>query len=333
MAFIDISDKEQARADAQLEKWNQGILGAVKGIGDIQETKRQRALKAYELKRQLEEQAGRPLQETESKSVEDFVQTGQESKGLSGLFSDISRINQEDKKLDRDYKRAQMRSFGARGTENKTFDQIDAMRKEVAGMPATKNLIDMDTSLQKISNAVKNPSAAGDLGLIFSYMKMLDPTSTVREGEAANAQNATGIPEAIANAYNRALKGTRLDNKQREDFFNQALNYAESQLGTYKKAIEPIQTSVKSRGLDPSQIFTNIDFEKYKQQQLPSQSVPQGFDYMSINGGQQIPYAPSQMGVPGINDAMAAPAPQGMITKEGLKGMSRAEKLKLLKGK
>ena len=55
--------------------------------------------------------------------------------------------------------------------------------------------------------------AAGDISLIFGFMKMLDPGSVVREGEFATAQNAAGIPDQIKNAYNRALSGERLNPK------------------------------------------------------------------------------------------------------------------------
>jgi hypothetical protein len=37
-------------------------------------------------------------------------------------------------------------------------------------------------------------------------MKMLDPTSVVREGEFATAQNAASIPIKIVNMYNKALE-------------------------------------------------------------------------------------------------------------------------------
>lgn len=61
-------------------------------------------------------------------------------------------------------------------------------------------------------------SAAGDISFIYQYMKMLDPGSVVREGEFATAQNAAGVPERIANFYNRALKGERLNPRQRQEF-------------------------------------------------------------------------------------------------------------------
>ena len=46
-------------------------------------------------------------------------------------------------------------------------------------------------------------TAAGDLSLIFKYMKMLDPGSTVREGEFANAENAKGIEDSLRALYNK----------------------------------------------------------------------------------------------------------------------------------
>lgn len=53
-------------------------------------------------------------------------------------------------------------------------------------------------------------TGAGDLALVFSYMKVLDPGSTVREGEYANAQNAAGVPDAIRGMWNQIVGGGKL---------------------------------------------------------------------------------------------------------------------------
>ena len=68
----------------------------------------------------------------------------------------------------------------------------------------------------------ENASAAGDLVLIFAFMKMVDPTSTVRESEQASAQNTAGVPERIRTLYNKMLKGERLSKEQRLDFIGQS---------------------------------------------------------------------------------------------------------------
>jgi hypothetical protein len=88
----------------------------------------------------------------------------------------------------------------------------------------SKDFISRAQSLNTILAASKDPSPAGDLALIFAYMKMLDPGSTVREGEFANAQNAAGVPDQIRNIYNRAMSGERLNPRQRADFTNRARN-------------------------------------------------------------------------------------------------------------
>ncbi len=66
------------------------------------------------------------------------------------------------------------------------------------------------------------PDAAGDLSLIFAYMKILDPNSVVREQEFANAQNAAGVPDRIRNVYNQTMEGVRLNPEQRAQFLSQA---------------------------------------------------------------------------------------------------------------
>jgi hypothetical protein len=57
-------------------------------------------------------------------------------------------------------------------------------------------------NMQKLSGLA---TSQADIGVVYSYMKMLDPGSTVREGEAATAQNSPGVEERIRNMYNRAL--------------------------------------------------------------------------------------------------------------------------------
>ena len=86
-------------------------------------------------------------------------------------------------------------------------------------------------------------SPAADIGLIFGYMKMLDPGSVVREGEYATAKNAAGVPDRVVNAYNKAINGEFLTDRQRQDFIGQA----DSLYGTARKTAEGVAT--RYRGL------------------------------------------------------------------------------------
>jgi hypothetical protein len=108
----------------------------------------------------------------------------------------------------------------AEGSEDveKTQPKVDKLRSRYDNF--TKDLRDVDAAFNKVVNAPA--SAAGDMAMIFNYMKLLDPGSTVREGEFATAQNAAGVPDRVWNTYNRILSGERLAPAQREDFSRSA---------------------------------------------------------------------------------------------------------------
>lgn len=100
--------------------------------------------------------------------------------------------------------------------------------------------------------AAQDPSAAGDLALIFAYMRMLDPGSVVREGEFATAQNAPGVPERVRAQYNRILSGERFTPEARADFLDRARRLAQQR----QKQVQPILRRYRERarraGVDPS---------------------------------------------------------------------------------
>ena len=100
--------------------------------------------------------------------------------------------------------------------------EIEGLRKEFRNSPEVKNFSVVQPMYDTIKRAANQETPAGDLSLIFAYMKILDPNSTVREGEFANAQNAWGVDDKIRNAYNKVINGTRLSRKQREDFVKNA---------------------------------------------------------------------------------------------------------------
>lgn len=103
----------------------------------------------------------------------------------------------------------------------------DDLAKLYDADPIVKMSKDVALSYGRVLSTDDN--AAGDLSLIFAYMKMLDPGSVVREGEFANAQNAAGVDDRVKNLYNRLLTGERLTPDQRSQFRGQARGLARQQ--------------------------------------------------------------------------------------------------------
>ncbi len=105
-------------------------------------------------------------------------------------------------------------------------------------------------------------SAAGDMSLIFGYMKMLDPTSTVREGEYATAQSAAGVPERILTLYNKAKDGEILGPDQRKDFINQADKLYKSSEGQQKKNVTIHKKLAKQYKVDPDNVAIDLNIDE-----------------------------------------------------------------------
>lgn len=136
------------------------------------------------------------------------------------------------------------------------------LRKERSTLPTTKATQEVSAAYNRVQAAAKNPSAAGDLALIFNYMKMLDPGSTVREGEFATAQNSAGVPTRIQAQYNQILNGQRLAPEQRQDFIGQASGQYEAQNKLQKQVDSKYISLAKKAGIDPEDVLVNFDAEK-----------------------------------------------------------------------
>lgn len=126
-------------------------------------------------------------------------------------------------------------------------DEEQKLRKEFIAQ--SKDYMVVQNAWANIKSAQRMAEAggegAGDLAMIFSFMKLLDPGSVVREQEFANAQNAAGVPDRIRAEYNRLLTGGRLAPEQRKNFVKQGKSlFMERQRGqnqlisVYKKLAE-----------------------------------------------------------------------------------------------
>ena len=147
------------------------------------------------------------------------------------------------------------------------FKIRDDMRQD----PAVKNFATVSDAFDRMQVGAKSNSAAGDMTMIFSYMKLLDPTSVVREGEYATAQNAAGIPDQIKNLYNKTLEGRRLNPKQITDFLNngrgiyeQAERKHESSIDFYSQQMDalgiPTELGIQPSGSSFAEVNKNNSF-------------------------------------------------------------------------
>jgi hypothetical protein len=115
-----------------------------------------------------------------------------------------------------------------------------------------------NSAFGRIQASAKDPSAAGDLAMIFNYMKLLDPGSTVREGEFATAQNADGVEGRIRSLYNNLLEGTRLNEDQRADFVDRSRKLYGAAYQEQQKRSEFYSKIAESGGLTVENVVPDL---------------------------------------------------------------------------
>jgi hypothetical protein len=126
---------------------------------------------------------------------------------------------------------------------------------------------ELSQAFKKVETAALNPSAAGDISLVYGYMKILDPRSTVMQGEQATAANAGGVSDRVRAMYNKALTGETLADNVRQDFYAQSRNLVESQRELQQDIASRYGLIATQNKLDPNQVV----FDPFKRIRTPAE--------------------------------------------------------------
>jgi hypothetical protein len=147
----------------------------------------------------------------------------------------------------------------------KAFANEKDLRTEFSAQ--VKPYTELAQAFRKVEAAALNPSAAGDISLVYGYMKILDPGSTVMQGEQATAQNAGSVPDSVRAMYNKALTGESLAPTIRQDFYAQARNIIESQRELSSDLIQRYTGVAREYKLNPNQIV----YDPFKRIKTPTE--------------------------------------------------------------
>lgn len=207
-------------------------------------------------------------------------------------------------------KNRQAASKGAVGYENmkQLADVTEGMRKEFTALPTVKNYIDADSAANRLKSLVEKSkekafgSGAGDIAMVFSFIKALDPTSVVQPGEQATARNAPGVTDQLLNTYNRILNGEFLTPATRGDF----LKVIESELAHRKApAVEMARryrTIARESSVNPDhvvpRVFGGIDLDGDGRPDTPQRSDVQPFQPRQATPGPATQGRRAEDGVP-----------------------------------
>lgn len=137
----------------------------------------------------------------------------------------------------------------------------------------SKTFVQVRDSYGRVLESSNNPSPAGDLALIFNYMKMLDPGSVVRESEFANAASTGAYGERVKAAVGKVATGERLSDVMRKDF----LDRSKMLFNRTKKNQDKLQSEYSRLAnafeVDPSSVIVDYSLQGETEQAQPAGEI------------------------------------------------------------
>jgi hypothetical protein len=118
---------------------------------------------------------------------------------------------------------------------------------------------------------VRLSAMAGDpmaqMAVIFSYMRMLDPNSAVREGEYQKAEMLRGVPDIVRNAFNKLRTGQFLSDGEQgqvQRFLDTADSIATKKMASFDNARATLMKQAERRKLNADDIVVTDYFANFR---------------------------------------------------------------------
>ena len=145
-------------------------------------------------------------------------------------------------------------------TRGQTFSNENTLRDEYTTQTAPFRTI--SDAYKKIMSTADN--GAGDMSLLYQYVKLLDPNSVVRESEFATAAASGSFGERVQGEVNRILSGQRMAPSLRKSFRNEATNIYNNQRNSAEQTAERYRGLAESYSLDPTRVVVETPDERYE---------------------------------------------------------------------
>lgn len=198
------------------------------------------------------------LAQTAALSPEERLSAAQQGEGLA-LEARRTVATEEGVEIRREQLAATQALSEATRVTDKTEQNLkteEGLRKEVNTL--LKDFFQVADANARVLAAGAEPTAAGDLALIFNYMKMLDPGSTVREGEFATAASSAGVPDRVRGLYNSIVNGQRMGEPQRADFLARAASLFEAAQGEASKTASAFERIATNAGVNVNNVLATF---------------------------------------------------------------------------
>jgi hypothetical protein len=135
---------------------------------------------------------------------------------------------------------------------NQQFNQNQGLRQEFNNLPEVKNYSDAISSL---AGAMKAPdNAQGDLAVVYSFAKAMDPGSVVREGEMDMANSTASQVQQVNQMIQSITAGKRLPPEVRVHLIDAARQKIAGLRAPYDQQYQRYSELAHANGFSPQEI-------------------------------------------------------------------------------
>lgn len=221
---------------------------------------------------------------------------------------------------------------GQSGPSPREFTQANTLRDEFTRGSQTFQTV--QDAYQNIRSAASNSTGAGDMSMLYSFVKLLDPTSVVRESEFATAAASGSLGERIQGLYQRIVSGERLPDTLRRDFMREAEAIYRTHTQAQQQRTREWERLARLYRIDPAGVVVDLMRPELQQpwqppappaqpQAVPAQPAasaplpPQTpIPQPGVGRGVQVPIPQQPAIVPETQPAQPAVPPRGAIPRE-----------------
>ncbi|MBP9755747.1 MAG: hypothetical protein KBD40_12175 [Phenylobacterium sp.] len=173
---------------------------------------------------------------------------------------------------------------GNQPTPHQLRTEAVTLRRQFDSQPEVRQFNEVASSYETIRRlSTARPSPQNDIAVVYAFMRMLDPTSVVRETEYATAENARGVPESVRNTWNRILDGQRLTTAQRAEMARTAGTVYDSRRQNYDALVTQYQGYARGSGLPPDTIQARARPQNPRSSINPNAAQRQAFQREGVN--------------------------------------------------
>jgi hypothetical protein len=191
-----------------------------------------------------------------------MMAAGQEAFTSASEREQKAEIARQQRETDLRLKLMELQAAGVK-TEREASSKVTEREMTLAKQfrDSSKSFVEAKLNYGRIvANATTpNPTGASDIALVFNFMKMLDPTSVVRESEYRAAENASPLLLQLGQQYNKLFRkeAEKLPESTRKMFLQAAtetyLPYVEGQ----KSLEEGFSQEATQFGLSPKNVVVS----------------------------------------------------------------------------